>query len=151
MKTIFVYFSMSGNGDFIADHLKEKGMDILKLELEKPFPKGKFLTYFLGGMQAFFHREPKLKNKHIDVTSYDQIIIGTPIWNGTCATPINTFLNATSLKNKKLSIIAYSGSGKANKLKAYVEKTYVLDSFLSLKKPLQHQQETIISLNELIN
>ena len=39
MKKYFVYFSFTGNGDFLASLLKEKGYEPVKLELVKPVKK----------------------------------------------------------------------------------------------------------------
>ena len=45
MKKLFIYYSLSGNGDFLAEHLKEKGYDLRKVEEKKNantrFNKGK--------------------------------------------------------------------------------------------------------------
>ena len=35
----FIYYSASGNGDFIAEKLKEKGYEPLKVEMVKPIKK----------------------------------------------------------------------------------------------------------------
>ena len=31
MKKLFIYYSLSGNGDYVADYLKNKNYDIIKI------------------------------------------------------------------------------------------------------------------------
>ena len=46
MKRLFLYFSLTGNGDFIANYLEDKDFDIRKVVEKKKAPK------------AFFFRKP---------------------------------------------------------------------------------------------
>ena len=39
MKKIFIYSSFTGNGDLIAEKMKEKGYEIRKVTEKKKFPK----------------------------------------------------------------------------------------------------------------
>ena len=39
MSKIFIYYSLSGNGDAVADNLKEKGFDVRKVEPARIPPK----------------------------------------------------------------------------------------------------------------
>lgn len=42
MKKIFIYYSLTGNGDEVANYLKNKGYDTRKIEVEKPLPNNFF-------------------------------------------------------------------------------------------------------------
>ena len=43
MKKVFVYYSLTGNGDKVAKRLENLGYEIIKLEVKKPLPKRFFL------------------------------------------------------------------------------------------------------------
>ena len=51
MSKYFVYFSASGNGDFIANFLKEKGYEIVKVETLKTFGKVNFFRILLSNLR----------------------------------------------------------------------------------------------------
>ena len=61
----------------------------------------------IGGMLAGMNHKAKLKDFDNDVSSYDEIVIGSPIWNGKFACPINSLLDKLDLKKKKLRFIIY--------------------------------------------
>ena len=115
MKKLFIYYSLTGNGDLIAENLKSKGVTIRKVRTEKKFPKNKVLQILKGGFLAGINSKAKLKDFDSNIKGYDEIIIGSPIWNGRLSTPINTVLDELDLSKKKVTFILYSGSGQAPK------------------------------------
>jgi flavodoxin len=122
MKTLIVYYSLDGNCGLIADILKsELNADVLKLEtLDEKKRKG-LARYFWGGRQVFTHAKPSLKPYSVSPDSYDLIIIGGPVWAGSPAPALNTFLEKTKITGKKTaSFLCHAGGkGKApEKLKA---------------------------------
>ena len=52
MKGLFIYYSLSGNGDLVAEKMKEKGYDIRPVRLKKPMPKKFFSQIMAGGFLA---------------------------------------------------------------------------------------------------
>lgn len=116
MKSVIVYFSLEGSTDSAAHKIAEKtGADLIRLIPEKELPTGNFKKYFWGGKSAVFNEKPKLANGPIDLSEYDKIIIGTPVWAGTFTPPIRTFLSDCPIKNKKLFLFACHSSGGAKK------------------------------------
>lgn len=59
--------------------------------------------------------QPKLENKDIDLSPYDNIIIGTPIWAGSYAAPFNTFVEEYKFSGKNVALFACHGGGGAQK------------------------------------
>ena len=88
----FIYFSLSGNGDFIANFLKEKGYQIIKVETLKPFGKINFFRMLKYGFRAGTEKKEKIKEIKLELKEDDQVVIGSPIWNDRLAPPINTLL-----------------------------------------------------------
>ncbi|MBP8640127.1 MAG: flavodoxin [Oscillospiraceae bacterium] len=116
MKTLVVFYSLEGNAEFIADVIGKKlQADIVKLETVKPFPKEGFGKFFKGGMSVVFKSKPKLVNQAIDLSKYDNIIIGTPVWASGFASPINTFINKYKFSGKKLALFLTSGGPDVEK------------------------------------
>jgi flavodoxin len=141
MKRIFIYYSLSGNGDAIADYLKEKKIDIRKVETLKPLPKNRVLQIIIGGYKAMRNYKDKLSNFDNDISKYDEIIIGTPIWNARLSSPINTVLEELDLKDKKIIFLLYSGSGTGPKAKEYIIKKYPNSTIIELQEPKKNPQE----------
>lgn len=141
MKTLVAYYSLDGNTAFIAQIIAEKlGADIMKLEPIKPYPTKGFKKFLVGGMGAVRKATPELKNENINTAQYDNIVLGSPVWAGTFAPPLNTLLKKHGFKGKKLAFFLCSGGGDVakclTKLKAaFAGNTFVgeIDFMLPLK------------------
>ena len=58
---------------------------------------------------------PEIMKKKMDMSSYDEILLGFPIWWYVAPTIINTFLEAYDFSGKKIVLFATSGgSGFGN-------------------------------------
>ena len=61
---------------------------------------------------------PEIADSNLDMESYDEIILGFPIWWYVAPTIINTFLEKYELTGKKIVLFATSGgSGFGNTVK----------------------------------
>ncbi len=119
MRTVVVYYSMLGNTDYAVKKIAQKlGADILRIEPEKAYPDKGFKKFFWGGKSAVMGDTPALMPYSFEAESYDRIIFGTPVWAGTFAPPIKTFIteNKDKIKGKKISLLACSSGGGADKL-----------------------------------
>ena len=116
MKTLVAFYTLEGNTEFIAEAIAENlGADTLKLETLKPFPTQAPAKYFKGGMSAVFKLKPKLKNQNIDLSSYDNIVLGTPVWASTYAAPMNTLLKKHKFTGKKVALFLCSAGPDVEK------------------------------------
>lgn len=141
MKKIFIYYSLTGNGDMVADYLKDKNYDIRKVETNEPLPNNFILRILTGGYKAMINYEDKLIDFNIDISDYDEVVIGSPIWNSRLSSPINTVLKKLNLKSKKASFILYSGSGKSLKATEFINKKYIGSKIIDIKEPLKNKEE----------
>ena len=57
--------------------------------------------------------KPQLK-ENIDISNYDTIFLGTPVWWYTYATPIRTFLSENNFQNKTIIPFCTHGGGGAS-------------------------------------
>lgn len=113
MRAIVVYFSLEGNTEYVAKAIS--GMlqiEVLRLEPYKDYPTGKFSKYFWGGKSVAFGEKPRLVPYHFNISEYDTIIIGSPIWASSFTPPIKTFLEENDLSGKKIALFA-CGAGPA--------------------------------------
>ncbi len=115
MKTIIVYYSMSGNTDWAAGELAERlGAEKLRLEPETAYPDSGFRKFFWGGKSAVMAETPPLRPYAFDAAAWDRVIFGFPVWAGTLAPPLRSFLrdNAGALAGKPVAAFAcQSGKG----------------------------------------
>ena len=141
MRKIFIYYSLTGNGDEVSSYLASRGYDVRKVVEKKKMPKSFFFSILAGGFRAGLNLKGKLINYNPDVNDYDEIVIGSPIWNGRFPPAINRVLSCTGLSNKKLTFLFYSGSGDGPKALKKVRKLYKEANIIFLKEPKKHPQE----------
>ena len=127
MKVAIIYYSMSGNVEYVAKKIAERvDADLIRIVPKKEYPNKGFKKFFWGGKSAVMGETPELEDYSFDETLYDYIIFGSPVWAARFTPPIRTFIkdNKDKLKDKKIAAFAcYSGSGadKAiEQLKAYI-------------------------------
>lgn len=116
MKRIIVYYSLSGNTEeAVKDIAKKLECDTLKIDTVKPMPKAFFAQILVGGGQVAMNKIPEIKPIDKDMSEYDEIFIGTPIWNSKGVPAVNTFLTDESVCKKVTGLIITSGGGSIDK------------------------------------
>lgn len=115
MKSLIIYYSYEGNCEQISNAIKEvTNADVLCLQPKKEKKTKSLYRFIWGGMQVYMTKTPELVEYNIDLEKYDTIFIGTPVWFGTYAPPINTFLLQNKIKNKNIALFCCSGNNKRN-------------------------------------
>lgn len=103
MKTLIVYYSLDGSCDIVAQKLKElTGAAVERIKLVKDFKGTGTRRYFAAGLQLIFNRKPKIQSISVDLKDFDTVVIGTPVWGGTMAPAMSTFLLSNNLSGKKV-------------------------------------------------
>ena len=141
MKKLFIYYSLSGNGDFLAEQLKKQGYEIRKVIEKKKAPKVFFFRILSGGFRAGMNVKGKLIDYNNDISEFDEVVVGSPIWNGRFTPAINSVLAETDFKDKKLTFLFYSGSGDQPKAAKKVKKLFPEANIIVLKEPKSHEAE----------
>ena len=113
MKTIIVYYSLEGNSEYAASRIASiLNADTLRLEPVKTYPNSGFRKFFWGGKSAMMGETPDLRSYQFVPEKYDRVMLGFPVWAGTFAPPIRTFIKENNLKGKHIAAFAcQSGSG----------------------------------------
>lgn len=123
MKKAVVFYSLSGNTQAAAKEIAEGiGADLIELKLVKPFPTEKSKQLALGGMQAMFGMKPAIQELSKKIKKYDVLILGTPIWAGTIAAPVHSFLNKYQVLDKIVAVFTFSGGGDNKRCIAKLSK-----------------------------
>ena len=147
-KTLITYFSCTGNTKNIALKLK----DVLKGDLFEIEPSIFYSSDDLNWKDEKSRSSvemkddsirPNIKNK-IDLTDYDKIYLGYPIWWYKAPRIINTFLESYDFKNKKVYLFATSGGSSIDN--SYLELTKLYPNINFIKTKVFSSN---ISINEL--
>ena len=141
MKKIFIYFSLTGNGDYVANYYKEKGYEIRKVITKSKYPKKMFPLMMIGGFKAATKHKDKLVDFDNNIDDYDEIVIGSPIWFDRLSCPTNTVLSKLDLTNKSVTFVLYSGSGTSKEATKLIEEKYKDAKIINLKEPKNNIKE----------
>ena len=137
----FVYFSASGNGDFIANFLKEKGFEQIKIETAKPFGKVNFFRILKYGFRAMGNKKENIKEVNLELKEYDVVVIGSPIWNDRLSTPINAVLDQIAFNKETTKFLVYPAGDSAKKVFEQIEKLGFKNKPFVYPNPLKNQDK----------
>ena len=114
----FIYFSLTGNGDFLAEELSKKGYQPIKVELVKGPKKVGFFTILKYGGRVMFKKKEQLKPIELSIDKNDEVFIGSPIWADHLSTPITTVLSMFDFNKETTGFILYpAGEGTKKSFK----------------------------------
>lgn len=132
MKALIVYYSLEGNTEYVVNRLKElTDADTLRLTPKKAYHDKGFRKFFWGGKSAVMGDAPALEVYDTDLSAYDRIVFGFPVWAFTFAPPLRTFIvdNATALAGKTFAAFACQGGTGAEKAFVKLAKCIGIESF----------------------
>ena len=92
MKTLIIYYSRTGITKKVAEQLQKAFQADIEEVLDTVDRKG-VKGYILSGRDAAFNRLTKIREIKANLKDYDLVIIGTPIWAFTIATPIRSLIS----------------------------------------------------------
>ena len=122
MKTAVIYYSFSGNSTMVAETIKGAlGAEVFEIKTVDNKKRSNFAMLFLGGGQVLFNKKPAILPLSVDISAYDLIILGTPVWAWSPAPALLTFLSEKKINGKKIALFCCHGGGKGKvfeKLKA---------------------------------
>lgn len=119
-KKLVAYFSASGVTKKVAGMVAEAaGCDLYEIEPKVPYTKADLNWMDKKSRSSVEMSDkkirPELADNDIDISPYDEIIIGFPIWWYVAPTIINSFLEKHDFSGKKIVLFATSGgSGFGN-------------------------------------
>jgi len=112
MNCAIIFYSFSGNTKKVAGLLEEclKGKgEVTTIELKDLHEDGKFLNQC---KKAFRKERTVIQDVNYDLSAYDLICIGTPVWAFAPVPAINTYFDkASGITGKEIIIFTTHGSG----------------------------------------
>lgn len=125
---LVAYFSASGVTKSVAEKIAdENGYDIFEIVPEEIYTPAD-LDYMDKNSRSTIEMNDKSFRPPIkqtcDVSSYDTVAIGFPVWWYTAPTIINTFIESVDLSGKKIKVFCTSGGSGVDKCVSDLQKTY---------------------------
>lgn len=111
-KVLVLYYSQTGNTKMVAEEIANRlNADIEEIVMINPYD-----TCFAATIERCKEEQaqgisPEIQPIKADLSQYDLIFVGYPIWFGTFAPPIATWLSNVDLSGKKVALFCTFGSG----------------------------------------
>jgi len=103
-KMLIIYYSLTGNTKYIAEQVRKKtGGDVFEIETVKTYPAEYSALTEEAKRELQTGDLPALKKNPPDMSSYDLILVGSPVWWYTVSTPVMSFLRQADFAGKKVS------------------------------------------------
>lgn len=104
-----------GNVEFIANTIQEEtGGDIFAIETVQTYPGEHQALLDFAAAEMAANARPELSTSISNLSDYDVIFLGYPIWNADLPMPVYTFLDTYDLSGKTvIPFTAHGGSGFA--------------------------------------
>ena len=120
---LVLYYSENGTTKTVAEEIqKQLGADIEAVEAVEPYTGDFQATVQRGNKERQNGEWPAIKPLKSDLSKYDVIFLGYPIWYGTYANPIVTLLNGQDFAGKTIVPFCTFGSGGLNTSSADLKK-----------------------------
>ena len=146
MAKYFIYYSASGNGDYLASLYEEQGYTVKKVETVKPIGKITFFKILKYGGQAMTNKKAKIQEISLDLQENDEVIIGSPIWNDRLSTPINALLAKYNFNKETTKFVLYpAGEGTKKSLKQIAKLGFKITPIV-VSYPLKNKDTVKVKL-----
>lgn len=119
-KKLVAYFSASGVTKKVAEMISEvSGYELYEIKPKQAYTKADLNWMDKNSRSSVEMKDkkfrPEIITKDIEMSDYDEIILGFPIWWYVAPAIINTFLEVYDFSGKKITLFATSGgSGFGN-------------------------------------
>lgn len=115
MKSVIIYYSYSGNTQKVVNvlsaYLDQQG-EVDPIELKGLDESDKFLAQVA---RALRHKRAIIQPVNFDLSGYDLICFGTPVWAAGPSPAMNTYLDKCfGLEGKEVILFTTYGSGAGN-------------------------------------
>lgn len=113
-KVLIVYFSHTGNTRTIAGYIHDIiESDMVELETEDTYTDDYDMLLAQIRQEVADEYCPPLATRIENISSYDIIFVGYPIWVETAAPPVRSFLTSYDLSDKTIVPFCTSGTSSA--------------------------------------
>lgn len=122
-RSLIVYFSRTGNTQAVVNHIAQSvPCDIVEVETRDPYPDDYETLVELVRQQAAEGYLPPLAAA-IDVSGYDRIFVGSPIWGNRLSRPVHSFFDSHDLSGKVVApFVTYEVSSRGGEAPDQLEE-----------------------------
>lgn len=115
-RVLVAYFSRSGNTRVIAGVIhRSLNTDLFEIEPATPYPEDYFRTVEQAKNEREREVRPALKNSVVDISRYETVYLGFPVWGTSIPPLVQTFLSSHNLAGKLLiPFVTHGGYGKGD-------------------------------------
>ena len=111
-KILVVYYSQTSNTKGVATEIATRlGADLAEIIPVELYDGDFYATIERGKKELDEAAYPEIQPLDVDVANYDVVFLGYPIWFGTYAPPVFTWLDQVDLSGKKVVPFCTFGSG----------------------------------------
>lgn len=126
---VVAYFSATGTTEAVAQRLaKAANADLLEIAPAQPYTAQDLDWTDKSARSTVEMKDknsrPALKNPKSDLSAYNKVYIGFPIWWYTAPTIINSFIEANDLSGKTVVLFATSGGSSIAKAEKDLRAAY---------------------------
>lgn len=150
-KVLVVYFSHGGNTQKLAKEISDQvGGDFRRIEPVNAYPEGDELYDYTEQEQADDAR-PEIQDLNIDMSKYDTVFIGYPIWWYAYPQVILTFFDNYDLTGKTIvPFVTHGGSGMSgteDDMREYLsdKDVTVLDGLAVSRNDIEEDQSQTVT------
>ena len=153
-KALIIYFTRTGNTELFANYIKEKmNIELFKIVPAYPYPEDNDEMSKVCQEEQSSNARPEIKDPLTDVSEYDTILLGTPIWYGHIPNIVMTQLEKLNLNGKTIyPFNTHGGSGVGSTvtdIKQYAIGANVKDGFPLLGTYVKDNKEG--AMNDITN
>ena len=153
-KALIIYFTRTGNTELFANYIKEKmNIELFKIVPAYPYPEDNDEMSKVCQEEQSSNARPEIKDPLTDVSEYDTILLGTPIWYGHIPNIVMTQLEKLNLNGKTIyPFNTHAGSGVGNTvtdIKQYAIGSNVKDGFPLIGTYVKDNKEG--AMNDITN
>lgn len=112
MKTLILYYSRTGTTKKLAEKLANSLSADIE-EVSETINRSGARGYLLSGRDAAFKKLTKINPISHNLSEYDLVVIGTPVWAWTMSSPIRTLITEQKDNIKKVAFFCTQG-GEGN-------------------------------------
>lgn len=114
-KSLIVYYSLTENTKAVAEEIqKQVNGELIRIETVEPYPEVYDEVLDVVEAQRDAGELPTIVKQDVDLSAYDSIFLGTPIWFGEPALPMEKWISENELAGKRIYPFFTSGSSSIN-------------------------------------
>lgn len=146
LRSAAIYYSLDGNTRRLAQLIAQKAAaELIEVLPADKQPSGRSIKHVWSSTTVTLPEEPTLAPIETDLTAFDLLYIGTPVWAGGIAPVMRSFLQGREFFRRNFALFA-SFSGRAGgvfqELRRYLAGGEVLGE-IGFREPLEQDQSDV--------